>query len=181
MPVSILGDFKPPKDAIRIEEEYRRAIRRNTRKIIVLDDDPTGIQTIHDIPVYTDWSEESILNGFKEESGMFFILTNSRSFPAEKTANVHHTIANSIVEVSKRRKMDFILISRSDSTLRGHYPLETQILKDALEDGLGINIDGEILCPFFQEGGRFTINNVHYVQNGKSIIPAGKTEFAFCT
>ena len=29
-------------------------------KLVVLDDDPTGVQTVHDVYVYTDWSMESI-------------------------------------------------------------------------------------------------------------------------
>ena len=32
--------------------------------------------------------------------------------------------------------------------------------------------------PFFKEGGRFTIGNVHYVQEGDYLVPAGETEFA---
>ena len=36
------------------------------KKIIVLDDDPTGVQTVHSISVYTDWSVESIEKGFAE-------------------------------------------------------------------------------------------------------------------
>ena len=36
----------------------------------------------------------------------------------------------------------------------------------------GKTIDGEILCPFFKEGGRFTIDDVHYVKYGDKLIPA---------
>ncbi len=32
--------------------------------------------------------------------------------------------------------------------------------------------------PFFKEGGRFTIDNVHYVKEGEILVPAGMTEFA---
>ena len=60
-----------------------------SKKIIVLDDDPTGTQTVHDVSVYTDWSYESILEGFCEDKNMFFLLTNSRSFSEEKTKQVH--------------------------------------------------------------------------------------------
>jgi len=38
--------------------------------------------------------------------------------------------------------------------------------------------DGEILAPFFEEGGRFTIGDTHYVQQGEELTPAGDTEFA---
>jgi uncharacterized protein YgbK (DUF1537 family) len=71
-----------------------------------------------------------------------------------------------------------MIMSRSDSTLRGHYPLETNLLKEEMEANSGIKTDGEIMCPFFPEGGRFTIDNVHYVKYGEELVPAGETEFA---
>ena len=81
-------------------------------------------------------------------------------------------------EVSKETGKEYIFISRSDSTLRGHYPLETEILAAEYEKNTGSIIDGEIMCPFFKEGGRFTIDNVHYVKYGDELIPANETEFA---
>ena len=125
------------------------------RKIIVLDDDPTGVQTVNGIHVYTDWSEESIAAGFAEENAMFFILTNSRAFQASETGAEHWKIAERVAAEAKRTGKEFMLISRSDSTLRGHYPLETATLAHALEES-GERIDGEVLMPFFKEGGRFT-------------------------
>ena len=80
-------------------------------KIIVLDDDPTGIQTVHGVCVYTNWSEESIRAGFEEENPMFFILTNSRGFTAEETRSVHQLIGRRIVKISKEQKVPFVLIS----------------------------------------------------------------------
>lgn len=41
-----------------------------------------------------------------------------------------------------------------------------------------MEVDGEILCYFFKEGGRYTIDNVHYVRQGDELVPAGLTEFA---
>ena len=69
-------------------------------------------------------------------------------------------------------------MSRGDSTLRGHYPLETEILKETIEKQSTLRFDGEILLPFFKEGGRETIDDVHYVKQGDKYIPAGETEFA---
>lgn len=148
------------------------------RKIVVLDDDPTGVQTMHGISVYTDWEEESIRQGFAEENNMFFILTNSRSFTREETERVHREIARRVSRVARECGKEFVLISRGDSTLRGHYPLETETLRTELEKETGEPVDGEIICPFFPEGGRFTIGNVHYVKEGSVLVPAGMTEFA---
>ena len=148
------------------------------KKIVVLDDDPTGVQTVHDVSVYTDWEEDSIRQGFLEKESMFFILTNSRSFSAEETERVHREIAKRVGNVSKELNQDFMIISRGDSTLRGHYPLETETLADELQKSAGLASDGEVFCPFFPEGGRFTLDNVHYVKDRDELVPAGMTEFA---
>jgi uncharacterized protein YgbK (DUF1537 family) len=81
-------------------------------------------------------------------------------------------------QVARETGREYIFISRSDSTLRGHYPLETELLKADYEKYTGKTIDGEILCPFFKEGGRFTIGDVHYVKYGDELVPANETEFA---
>ena len=70
-------EHKAERDEGRIERLLGDAIKRSGRKIVVLDDDPTGVQTVHDVSVYTDWSEESVLQGFQEEGNLFYILTNS--------------------------------------------------------------------------------------------------------
>ena len=168
----------PKADSKSIQTAYEQALSHFQHKIIVLDDDPTGIQTVHGVSVFTDWSEESIEAGFLEDSRMFFILTNSRSMTEKETAAAHETIASTIVKVAERLHQDFIIVSRGDSTLRGHFPLETEVLRTTIEQRSSFQFDGEIILPFFQEGGRFTINNIHYVQEGHDLIPAGGTEFA---
>jgi uncharacterized protein YgbK (DUF1537 family) len=97
---------------------------------------------------------------------------------AAETEAVHAEIGKTIAQVAKQKGKDFIIISRSDSTLRGHYPLETQTLKAAVEAEAGARFDGEIICPFFIEGGRYTAGNIHYVKTGDILIPAAQTEFA---
>ncbi|MGG1397920.1 four-carbon acid sugar kinase family protein [Bacillus salipaludis] len=161
-----------------INELLAKALKNLNKKIIVLDDDPTGVQTVHGISVFTNWSIDSIELGFNEEQSMFFILTNSRGFTEEETEKAHREIADNILTVAKKLNREFIIISRGDSTLRGHYPLETKVLKESLESASEMKIDGEVILPFFKEGGRFTINNIHYVQYGEELVPAGETEFA---
>ena len=172
----ILNTFKEIDEGY-IDKLLNDEIEKNNKKIVVLDDDPTGVQTVHDVSVYTDWSKESIKSGFEEKNKLFYILTNSRGFTIEQTIKAHKEIANTIAEVGRELNKEYIIISRSDSTLRGHYPLETKLLKD-IENQNGKKIDGEILCPFFKEGGRFTINNIHYVKYDNKLVPAGETEFA---
>ena len=125
----------------KIDEAYvdallAKEIAANNKKIVVLDDDPTGVQTVHDISVYTNWSKDSILKGFREENKLFYVLTNSRGFTAEETTKAHKDIAAVVDEVSKETGMEYVFISRSDSTLRGHYPLETVLLREAYEGGM---------------------------------------------
>ena len=148
------------------------------RKIIVLDDDPTGIQTVHGVRVYTNWDYSTLKEAMLEKESLFFILTNSRSFSEEKTREVHRTIAARICNIAAESGKDFLIISRADSTLRGHYPIETEALRDGVEDKSGKHYDGEVIIPFFKEGGRYTLGNIHYVKQDHLLIPAGETEFA---
>ncbi|MCC0680550.1 hydroxyacid dehydrogenase [Clostridioides sp. ES-S-0005-03] len=175
--IDILDTFKNV-DEDKLNKLLVNELKNLNRKIIVLDDDPTGVQTVHDVSVYTDWDKNSIEQGFDEENSMFFILTNSRGFTVSQTTEVHKKISKNIVDISQKVNKDFIIISRSDSTMRGHYPLETNLLKNEVEKLSGKIFDGEIIMPFFKEGGRFTIDNVHYVKEGEMLVPAGMTEFA---
>lgn len=156
----------------------KKGMKDFDRKIIVLDDDPTGVQTVHDVTVFTDWEEDSVRQGFLESESMFYILTNSRSLSFSETEKIHKEIAERISYIAKENGRKFVLISRSDSTLRGHFPLETAVLAQQLEDSCNMEINGEIICPFFPEGGRYTIDNIQYVKEGDKLIPAAMTEFA---
>ena len=178
LPIGILETLGTA-DEEKAEAVLKKAMEGFDRKIVVLDDDPTGVQTVHDISVYTDWKKTSMEDGFREKNSMFFILTNSRSFSSKKTEEVHREIAHQICETAEKENREFLVISRGDSTLRGHYPLETEVLSTSIEAETGKKMDGEIICPFFPEGGRYTFGNVHYVKDQDRLIPAGMTEFGF--
>ena len=60
--------------------------------IIVLDDDPTGTQTVHDIPVLTQWDVSSIQKEFAQGTPLFYILTNSRSLTEKAASDLALTI-----------------------------------------------------------------------------------------
>ena len=167
-----------PIDETKVDRDLMAEIRANRKKIVVLDDDPTGVQTVHDVSVYTSWDKECMLEAFREEDALFYILTNSRGLTAEETTALHHEVAASVDEAAKETGKEYFFVSRSDSTLRGHFPLETMLLKEDYEKYTGAHVDGEILCPFFKEGGRYTIENIHYVKYGDELVPACETEFA---
>lgn len=165
-------------DIEKLKQQLLKEVADSKMKFVVLDDDPTGVQTVHDITVFTDWTVESIKKGFSLPDKLFYILTNSRGLTVEQTTVLHKEVAANVMTAAKEMNQEFIIISRSDSTLRGHYPLETTLLKDSIEGGMGTKIDGEILFPFFKEGGRFTANDIHYVNYEGTLVPAGDTEFA---
>lgn len=168
----------PPEHPQTAHALITQALKHLHQKIVVLDDDPTGTQTVHDIFVYTHWDPATLRQAFNDSHQMFYILTNSRSLTPAETKALHTTIAHNLVQVSQECQQDFILVSRSDSTLRGHFPLETKVLKETIEAESTKKFDGEILMPFFLEGGRYTINDIHYVLDGQQLIPAAQTEFA---
>ena len=149
-------------------------IAQNPVSVVVLDDDPTGTQTVHDIPVLTSWKLQSIIDEFERRTSLFYLLTNSRSLPAKRAVDLAFEIGANILEASRKTGQTFEIISRSDSTLRGHFPAEV----DALAEVLGMEKAVYVIIPFFLEGGRYTINDIHYVKDAERLIPAADTAFA---
>jgi uncharacterized protein YgbK (DUF1537 family) len=172
----VLGAYPPPRG--EKAKALIAAALKQPRKIVVLDDDPTGVQTVHGVSVYTGWDAESIGAGFDEPGPLFFVLTNSRGMGPGESEAAHREIGGTIARTAQAKGRDFMIISRSDSTLRGHYPLETEALRQGVRAETGRDYDGEIICPFFIEGGRYTAGNIHYVKTGDMLIPAARTEFA---
>ncbi len=148
-------------------------------KIIVLDDDPTGSQTVHSCLLLTRWDVATLGIGLADESPIFFILTNTRALSPEKAAAVTREVCQNLkqaiadAEQRSGQTLDFLVVSRSDSTLRGHYPVET----DAIAQELG-PFDAHFLVPAFFEGGRTTLNSIHYLQINGVNTPVHETEFA---
>lgn len=145
-------------------------------KIVVLDDDPTGIQTVHDIDVLLKFGQEELINMMKNPEPLVYLSTNSRSLIPEETESLHRQILQNLTNASHMTGRDFMVISRGDSTLRGHYPLESEVIKEELIKS-GKRLKGEILCPYL-DGIRKTEQDVHYVLSNQTWIPCGKTEFA---
>jgi uncharacterized protein YgbK (DUF1537 family) len=155
-----------------------RQVAASPTKIVVLDDDPTGTQTVHDVLVVTDWSQETLTAALAGETRAVFILTNSRSVPLAQAQAMNRQIAENLGAVARRLGCPIEVISRSDSTLRGHFPGEVDALCDGLEQSLGVTYDGYIIAPALLEAGRYTANNAHWVRENEWAIPAAQTEFA---
>lgn len=146
--------------------------------LVVLDDDPTGTQTCHDISVLTQWGvallQETFTSELTKKARGFFILTNSRALHPPEAKTLINEICQNLLQASKQTGQDFEVVLRSDSTLRGHFPLEAEVSEAALNR----QADSWVLAPFFLQGGRYTIDDVHYVAEGDKLVPAGETPFA---
>ncbi|MCF2147975.1 four-carbon acid sugar kinase family protein [Desmonostoc muscorum LEGE 12446] len=146
----------------------------NKPKIIVLDDDPTGSQTVHSCLLLMHWDVNTLRSGLQDDSPIFFVLTNTRSLTPESAASVTKEVCQNLkVALEAEGIDDFLIVSRSDSTLRGHYPIET----DAIAQELG-PFDAHFLVPAFFEGGRITRDSVHYLIIDGVPTPVHETEFA---
>ncbi len=144
------------------------------RKLVVLDDDPTGTQTVHHVPVLTTWEVGALAQELAVPGPVFYILTNSRSLTLPDAQALNAAIGRALVEAAAITGRDFEVVSRSDSTLRGHFPGEV----DALAAVLARPVDATLIIPFFLEGGRYTLNDIHYVAEGERLVPAAQTPFA---
>lgn len=147
---------------------------KSKSKIVVLDDDPTGSQTVHSCLLLMNWDEETLRLGLKDDSPIFFILTNTRALPPDKAASITREVCHNLKNaIAAEGIEDFLVVSRSDSTLRGHYPIET----DAIAEELG-GFDAHFLIPAFFEGGRVTRDSIHYLMVDGVETPVHQTEFA---
>ncbi len=157
-----------------LRPEIRRQVEASQRKVVVLDDDPTGTQTVHGVPVLTEWPVAALRAELANDLPAFYLLTNSRSRPLAGAQSLNAEIGRHLADAARQTGRPFVVVSRSDSTLRGHFPGEVEALAGALGGGF----DAWLLIPFFLEGGRYTVNDVHYVAEGERLVPAGETEFA---
>ncbi len=146
----------------------------NQPKIIVLDDDPTGSQTVHSCWLLMSWDVATLKMGLQDSVPIFFILTNTRALAPEAAARVTREVCQNLkVAIAEVGIEDFLVVSRSDSTLRGHYPIETDVIAQELGD-----FDAHFLTPAFFEGGRVTLDTVHYLLVDGVKTPVHETEFA---
>lgn len=141
--------------------------------LVVLDDDPTGTQTCHDIDVLMVWDDATLDREFSLSPKGFFILTNSRALPSDEARQLILTICNNVKKAAQKAGKTVEIVLRGDSTLRGHLPEEPE----AAEEAFG-QFDGWVITPFFYQGGRYTIDDVHYVKEGDTLVPAAQTPFA---
>ena len=169
-----LARAAPPfSDAVPTAEALRAALAAQASPSLpVVDDDPTGTQTVHGVAVRADWADLS--GELRSDKSCFYLLANTRALDEAAAVARNREIGREL-----RRGGPRLVVSRSDSTLRGHFPAEV----DALADGLGWRRPLVLVAPQFFGGGRVTADGVHYVlgapaDGDRPATPAGETEFA---
>jgi uncharacterized protein YgbK (DUF1537 family) len=166
----------------RVEPDARRRIRRALadagRRIAVLDDDPTGSQTVHGVEVVTVVEPGELAAGLAEAGSTCFILTNTRSLAEADAVELNTRIGRLLFELADRLDAPIDVVSRSDSTLRGHVIAEVRALDAARREVTGRGFDGVLLAPAYFEAGRFTAGDVHWARVGTEVLPVSETEFA---
>ncbi len=130
-------------------------------KIVVIDDDPTGSQTVHGCPLLLRWDAETLAAGLAHPSPLLFLLANTRALAptaaAERVREICRALGPALAQAVAAGRIDgWIVVSRGDSTLRGHFPLEVDVISEELGP-----FDATLLVPAFLEGGRTTVDGVH--------------------
>lgn len=164
----------PPEWERELLPFIREEFERSEKTVVVLDDDPTGTQTCHDVVVLTGWKTALLVEHLKKKPSILFVLTNSRSMSERDAIMTAEEIGRNLTVAAGRCGRQIAVVSRSDSTLRGHFPAEV----DAIGRALGIGKFITVLAPAFIEGGRYTIDDVHYIREGNELVPVGETPFA---
>ncbi|EMS57449.1 Fructose-bisphosphate aldolase [Triticum urartu] len=141
---------------VPMDDLVSSASHDSKKVLVVLDDDPTGTQTVHDIEVLTEWPVEALTEQFLKLPTCFFILTNSRSMIADKAALLVKDICRNLEAAAKTVPgISYTVVLRGDSTLRGHFPEEADAVVSVLGD-----MDAWIICPFFLQAFGYTSSNL---------------------
>jgi uncharacterized protein YgbK (DUF1537 family) len=171
-----LPDARPDDDALR---ESIRTMRAADGVLLgVLDDDPTGSQAVHGVQVVTVPDERAYEAALAGPAATCFVLTNTRSLDEPAAVETNRRAARDLILIAERDSRRVQLISRSDSTLRGHVMAEVAALQATRREMLGRGFDGVLLIPAFLEAGRLTAGDIHWARTGAGLTPVGETEFA---
>lgn len=153
------------------------AVAASGRRVAVFDDDPTGTQTVADVPVLTRWEVDDLRWALGQDSPAFYVLTNTRALSERQAAARNREVTAALIAASAAEDVGFVVASRGDSTLRGHYPLETDAVEETLAQA-GVAVDGVVIAPAYVEGGRMTLDSVHWMRTAAGMRPVGRSEFA---
>lgn len=163
-----------PDAAARVRAWHRRTNRRTA----VLDDDPTGSQSVHDVSIVTVPDRREYQTALRDAGSTCFILTNTRSLPEDAAVSLTRAAATDLFELAREQGFPIEIVSRSDSTLRGHVVAEVRAINAVRREITGQGFDAVLLVPVFLEAGRVTAHDIHLARVGGAFVPVGRTEFA---
>jgi len=93
------------KELQKLTKVSTKQIMNNKPKIIVLDDDPTGSQTVHSCLLLMRWDVETLRLGLKDDAPILFILTNTRSLTPDAAASVTREVCHHLKLALASEKM----------------------------------------------------------------------------
>jgi uncharacterized protein YgbK (DUF1537 family) len=168
-----------PASTAAIRELVEGALRAAHATLAVLDDDPTGSQTVADVPLLLRFDDDDLDWALTCDAGLLFALTNARALAEPDAVALTRALAARLAAAARRHGRSLRVVSRSDSTLRGHFPAETDAIAEGLRDAGAASFDAVLLCPAFPEAGRVTVDGVHCVRRDDgALVPVAATEFA---
>jgi Sugar-binding N-terminal domain len=94
---ALLADQPPVRDVGTNLDEIRVG-----RRLVVLDDDPTGTQCVADLPVLTRWSVRDLQWAFQQPTTGFFVLTNTRSLSEADAAERNREIVQALAAAAQQ-------------------------------------------------------------------------------
>jgi uncharacterized protein YgbK (DUF1537 family) len=175
---AVLAAAPPLRAEAGARQRIRDANVGTGRRIAVIDDDPTGSQTVHDVSVVTVFDDAEYASALADAASTCFILTNTRSLPESAAAELSTRVAGSLFRLGARLGAPIEIVSRSDSTLRGHVIAEARAIDAARREVTGAGYDGVLLVPAYFEAGRFTAGDIHWAMVSGEPVPVGASEFA---
>ncbi len=171
------GPVPPPRPE-GADRERIRALRADAGLLMaVLDDDPTGSQAVHGLDIVFALEADAYARALTRESLSAFVLTNTRSEATEPAVAMNRQIAADLHDAATALSQPLQLVSRSDSTLRGHVMAEVEALSEIIAER-GRPVDAVLFAPAFIEAGRVTVGDVHWSRVAGEWVPVGETEFA---
>ena len=179
-PALVDGQFDghpPAAGDPQARERIRERIAADGTVVIVLDDDPTGSQSVHDVPILTAWDEASLDWALALPGSVVFILTNTRSLAPADVEVLLRDVVQAVDSAAGRAGRRYVITCRGDSTLRGHFPLETDVASAVMEDR-GLHVDGVLLVPAYLEAGRVTVDGLQYAKVGPTFVAVAETDYA---
>lgn len=147
-------------------------LKQDRRRVVVLDDDPTGTQSVANVEVILRPALPAYQRFFSGKERAVYVLTNTRALKQAAAVELVRTICADIQQAASEAEAEVSILLRGDSTLRGHIFAEMDVLAEAKHNAV------LLFVPAFPDGGRITLDGVHYLISGTGKIPVAQTEFA---